>query len=116
MPKKSKMLCLNPKLVDGVIRVGGRLRHANLDVDQRMPFVMPNKHAFTKAYVRELHSIHGHCGPQQLLTIARTSNDIGHCENVCKMLSRKAFGERTANGRPANESSSTESTIHQCRL
>lgn len=46
-----------------LIRVGGRLRHANLARDARHPIVLPSKHRFTWLVVNDAHlrTMHGGC-------------------------------------------------------
>ena len=39
----SQIASLDPKLENGVLRVGGRLVHADLDYDQKYPVILPNK-------------------------------------------------------------------------
>ena len=69
--KASSLRSLNPFLNKGLIRVGGRLRHATVARDQRIPIVLPSSHNFTKAFAQKLHRQNGHCGPQTLLGIMR---------------------------------------------
>ncbi|XP_018406510.1 PREDICTED: uncharacterized protein LOC108782682 [Cyphomyrmex costatus] len=57
----SGILTLNPFLDDGLIKVGGRLRHSNLTQDARHPVLLPKNHELsrriiTQAHIRSLHA------------------------------------------------------------
>ncbi|XP_053691724.1 uncharacterized protein LOC128740217 [Sabethes cyaneus] len=69
--RKSKLKFLNPQLVDGVIRVGGRLHHSAFAVDARHPLVLPANHQLTRmiASLEHLKTLHG--GPNLLLSSLR---------------------------------------------
>ncbi|XP_062704582.1 uncharacterized protein LOC134286899 [Aedes albopictus] len=45
--RKSKLRFLNPQLVDGVIRLGGRLHNASIPNDEKYPILLPAKHRLT---------------------------------------------------------------------
>ncbi|XP_030751382.1 uncharacterized protein LOC115878912 [Sitophilus oryzae] len=68
LPKTSKLLCLKPFIDEtGFIRVGGRIRNAQISDEQKYPIVLSNKCALTKIIMMYEHSKLLHCGPQQLL-------------------------------------------------
>ena len=64
-----RKLC--PVLIEGVIRVGGRIRRPNYDVDLNHPVILPGSHPVTNLIVRHYHDAEGHCGPAQLLAAVR---------------------------------------------
>lgn len=46
--RSSKILSLNPFLdTNGILRVGGRLKHASIPYESKHPALLPGKHAFT---------------------------------------------------------------------
>ncbi|XP_073956369.1 uncharacterized protein [Choristoneura fumiferana] len=57
----SKLKTLNPFLSEGILRVGGRLRHANLDNDSKHPIILGNKNNLTPLIVANAHikTLHG---------------------------------------------------------
>lgn len=62
---KSKLVSLYPFLdVDGLIRVGGRIRHAPLEYSRKHPVILPSKHYLTKLIVRDVHYKNLHARPQ----------------------------------------------------
>ncbi|XP_058827074.1 uncharacterized protein LOC131687050 [Topomyia yanbarensis] len=68
--RKSKLRYLHPTLVDGIIRVGGRLHNAAIPVDGRHPIVLP-KHRFTDMIATREHHKTLHAGPSLLLSSLR---------------------------------------------
>lgn len=65
----SKLLCLNPFLDDeGIIRVGGRLKNAQLSYSQKHQILLPSRHTLTELIIRAEHIKCLHSGVQ--LTIA----------------------------------------------
>jgi len=49
---------------EGVIRVGGRLRNAEINVHQQHPVLLPKKCALTNILIRHFHLTYLHVGPQ----------------------------------------------------
>ncbi|XP_058816087.1 uncharacterized protein LOC131679391 [Topomyia yanbarensis] len=68
--RKSKLRYLHPTLVDGIIRVGGRLHNAAIPVDGRHPIVLP-KHRLTDMIATREHHKTLHAGPILLLSSLR---------------------------------------------
>lgn len=69
---KSKIISLNPFLDEnGLIRVGGRLRHSDFSYEKRHPVLLPAHHHFTNLLFRHEHIKLMHAGPQHLLSIIR---------------------------------------------
>lgn len=70
----SKLLTLNPFVDElGVIRVGGRLRNADIPYEQKYPIVLPSHHAFTELLIRHEHYKQLHAGAQHLLSTIRST-------------------------------------------
>ncbi|XP_062538988.1 uncharacterized protein LOC134207280 [Armigeres subalbatus] len=67
----SRLKSLFPILVNGVIRVGGRLRHAPVPYDQRHPMILPDKHRLTEMVMVYYHRKLLHAGPQLLAAVVR---------------------------------------------
>ena len=58
----SSLFRLNPFLDQGIIRVGGRLSHANIPYSQKHPIVLPKGHYITSLIIREEHIKRFHAG------------------------------------------------------
>ncbi|XP_058810926.1 uncharacterized protein LOC131675800 [Topomyia yanbarensis] len=56
---------------DGVLRVGGRLRHADVPYDYKHQALLPEKHPLTVTLIRYLHQSNLHIGQRGLLAIVR---------------------------------------------
>ena len=70
--RSSVTLSLNPFLdSDGLMRVGGRLKHSSLDYSQKHPILLPKNHKLTELIASDIHKTNLHVGSQQLLYIIR---------------------------------------------
>lgn len=54
---------------DGLIRVGGRLKHADLAEDVRHPCILPKKHHIVNLFIDFIHLQHLHSGAQLTLSL-----------------------------------------------
>jgi len=71
IPKSSPIRDLCPVLGnDGVLHVGGRLKHADLCSSQKHPLIIPHKHKVAEMIAREVHS-HAHLGTEWTLSLLR---------------------------------------------
>ncbi|XP_055522767.1 uncharacterized protein LOC129716950 [Wyeomyia smithii] len=64
----SRLHSKDPKLRDGVIHVGGRLRHASVTFDRKHPIVLDSSHPLTKLIMKDYHHKLLHGGPQLMLS------------------------------------------------
>nr|CAB3263155.1 uncharacterized protein LOC104265735 [Phallusia mammillata] len=62
---------LNPILVDGVLRVGGRLHRAPVAYDLKHPVILPNKHHVTNLIIEDHHNTVQHSGMGLTWTLLR---------------------------------------------
>ena len=53
----------------GIIREGGRIKHANLSFEQRHPILLSTKHDFVKVLLRDLHLEHNHEGVEYIRSV-----------------------------------------------
>ncbi|XP_031339663.1 uncharacterized protein LOC116168131 [Photinus pyralis] len=69
---KGQLKTLNPILdSDHVLRVGGRLTHANISYSQKHPIILPHDHHITRLIILYEHIKHMHAGPQATLAAVR---------------------------------------------
>ncbi|XP_044747143.1 uncharacterized protein LOC123308514 [Coccinella septempunctata] len=69
----SKIVSLNPFMdKNGLIRVGGRLKHSNLTYNQKHPILLPHHCNYTKLVIRHEHLRHLHAGAQATLAAVRS--------------------------------------------
>ena len=71
LPRSIKRLC--PIIINGILRVGGRLDFTDLHVefDLGHPIIFPNDSHFTELLIRQCHSQLGHCGHGHTWSILR---------------------------------------------
>ncbi|XP_018395629.1 PREDICTED: uncharacterized protein LOC108774108 [Cyphomyrmex costatus] len=68
LPRKSPLQSLAVFMdEEGLIRVGDRLRHAEISLEQKNPIIIPAKHSVTNSILRDRHEKLLHCPPEQLL-------------------------------------------------
>ena len=58
--KSSSIRNLDPSMEDGLLRVGGRLRHASIEAEARNPIFLPKKAHVINLLVRHHHAKAGH--------------------------------------------------------
>lgn len=67
LSKGRALFALDPFLDEfGILRVGGRLRHSSLPIEEKHPIILPSKHHITKLLLRHFHESVHHQG--RLLT------------------------------------------------
>ena len=90
-PKNSlKSLGLFIQNVDGfpLIRVGGRLQHANIPENRKHPFLLPKNSHFVNVVVRNIHIKNYHAGPKALLAFVRQNFWIVGCRDILRKTVR----------------------------
>ena len=65
------LLTLSPMLCDGVICVGGRLRHAPLTSENIHAMIVPHQHHIAALIIRYFHDVLGHAGREHVLSVIR---------------------------------------------
>ena len=99
MEKASALLQLQPFIdPDGLVRVGGRLQHADfMTYEERCPIVLPKGHAVTQLIVRHCHEEGHHInGVNHTLSLLSTKywlhggrEEIRKCEANCTACARR---------------------------
>ena len=72
LTSSSPLIKLKPLLVNGILRVGGRLDLAEISYDERHPIILPSKSRITDLIVEYFHVQNGHMGRQYVLSKLRT--------------------------------------------
>ncbi|XP_058449095.1 uncharacterized protein LOC131429062 [Malaya genurostris] len=67
----SSILSLNPRLCDGVMRVGGRLAKADVSSDRKHPYILHHNHPLATMVVRDYHQRLFQAGQQLLISSVR---------------------------------------------
>lgn len=77
----------------GILRVGGRLRHSDLNEDEKHPIILPKSHNITQILIEFYHRKYPHGGPYLLSNIKKVLDTFGKICNpiknfqMCDMLS-----------------------------
>ena len=66
-PALQDMCPLNPFIVRGKLRVGGRLRHSSLPYDSKYPVLLPHQHPVTDLLIKFFHEKEGHMGSNHVI-------------------------------------------------
>ena len=69
--KSSSVYKLDPVLVDGVLRVGGRLKLALIHDEPKNPAILPKQHHVVDLIVSYYHARSGHSGLEHVLSMIR---------------------------------------------
>ncbi|XP_058456361.1 uncharacterized protein LOC131433782 [Malaya genurostris] len=67
----SRIASLNPQLREGILCVGGRLRHAIIPASRRHPFIVDHRHPLATIIVRYYHLKLYHAGQQLIISTMR---------------------------------------------
>ena len=105
--KLSSLRSLSPIVVDGIVRVGGRLQWADVNFNEKHPIIIPSKSHVTTLIIRHFHSIMGHMGVNSVLNKIREQfwivkgytsvrRIINKC-TICKRLKGKQMQQMMAN-------------------
>ncbi|KRX12510.1 Transposon Tf2-6 polyprotein, partial [Trichinella nelsoni] len=101
LPKSSRLWPLNPYIDDnGILRVGGRLRHSDLPFHTKYPVLLPNQHPLVKLLVRDQHIRQLHAGVDQTLSCLRQRYWIVNGRSVVKQVIRECVTCRKENAKP----------------
>ena len=87
----SSLRKLNPILVNGILRVGGRLQHAPIDFETKHPVILPAHHFVTRLLVEHYHVCDGHIGLSQLATNIRQRYWILKGSSILKKVLQSCF-------------------------
>ncbi|XP_066600085.1 uncharacterized protein [Prorops nasuta] len=104
VPRRSSIRALSPFLdADGIIRVGGRLRNANLPYDTMHPILLPKGHKLTELILQREHLRLKHAGPMTVLSSIRHKYWPVHGRSLAKRLVKNCipcFKIRPVNCKP----------------
>lgn len=92
VPAKSSMANLYPFIdKNGIIRVGGRLRHSQCSFDMKHPIILPKNHALTHYVISSTHLKHLHADITLLSSILRQKFWIIGARNLIKQCIHRCF-------------------------
>ncbi|XP_054758449.2 uncharacterized protein LOC129264572 [Lytechinus pictus] len=102
--KSSSLSRLNPEMTDnGLIRVGGRLKHSTVGKGSRHPFILPKKHHAVELLVRHYHELTGHSGQEHVLAQMREHCWIVGGRSTVKEVLHKCFVCKRQSSQPMQQ-------------
>ncbi|XP_066585538.1 uncharacterized protein [Prorops nasuta] len=103
LPYKGKLLNLSPFIDEhGLIRVGGRLRQANIPFHQKHPILIPSRHHVSDCIIRDLHETNHHTGIATTLYNLRQKYWIPDGRNQIRKIIRNCVRCRRFSINPVN--------------
>jgi hypothetical protein len=91
-PRRSKIISLKPFIdMDGILRVGGRLRHSALPQDQKTPILLPRHHRLTELIISSKHVEQFHAGPQLIQSLLQQQFWILRAKDAIRFIVRKCI-------------------------
>ena len=94
LKNSSSIFKLDPTLIQGLIRVGGRLRQAPIDNDARHPIILPKGHHVVKLIIKYYHHISGHSGLEYTLALIRQRYWIINARSTVRSVLNECFSCR----------------------
>ena len=99
----SKLFNLFPVLIEGTIRVGGRVRHAPIPFDAIHPMILPRDHPVSTLIVRHYHEYLGHAGREHVLSTLRQRFWLLQARTLVRQVLRKCVSCRKRNEAPMQQ-------------
>jgi hypothetical protein len=87
--KNRPMIKLDPVVLDGVMRVGGRIGRSELSYETRHPVILPAKSPVSKLILSDAHQAVGHLGHNSILSVVRQKFWIVKASTMIKSLTSK---------------------------
>ena len=103
MPKSNPLSRLSPKVIDNLLRVGGRLGRAPLSLDERHPIILPSSSHITHLLILEAHAKLLHASVAQVIEQLRRRFYIPNLRRTVKSLLNKCIECRRFHARPGEQ-------------
>jgi len=85
--KNSVLASLDPFIDDtGLLRVGGRLRHAEISYGQKSPILLPKNHIYTYLIIKQVHLYYLHASRRVTMSVIRQKYWVIHCRSTIKRV------------------------------
>ena len=94
LSKSSSIYKLDPVLVQGLLRVGGRLNRAPLNADVKHPIILPKGHHVVQLIIQYYHHVSGHSGVEYTLSLIRQKYWIISARSTVRKVLEKCFACR----------------------
>ena len=98
LPRTSSLVSKDPVLHNGLLVIGGRLKHSNLPSNCKHRVILPKNHNLSKVIVAEHHAV-GHTGIEWTLSMINQNFYIVGARNMLKVLRSKCITCRKLHAR-----------------
>ena len=95
---KSSIRKLDPFMMDGLLRVGGRLSHSSLEINASHQIILPKDHIISKMIIDYYHHLSGHSGREYVLSLIRTKYWITRGNAAVRSVLSKCFDCKRKHG------------------
>ena len=82
----SKITSLHPIFHNVLIKVGGRIRHANIPEESKHQIILSKYHHETQLILRNIHENNLHIGREHMLAISRQHYWIPSCRGLIRNI------------------------------
>ena len=89
--KSSHIIRLDPVLIEGTLRVGGRLQNSPLQNAAKHPVILPKDHHISYLIARYYHGISGHSGLEHTLSLVREKYWIIKARGLLRRILSSCF-------------------------
>ena len=112
--KTSKVIKLDPRLLDGVLCIRGRLGNGPFQQESKHPMILPKSHHVVTLIIRHYHQVSRHSGAEYVLSLMREildhwcqgcSTEVSPC--LCRLQEKTGPGWRAEDGKSAKQSHQT---------
>ena len=87
----SKFVSISPVLIEGTLRVGGRIRHAPIPFDATNPMLLPKDHPISTLIVRYYQETLRHAGREHVLSALRQRFGIFQARSLVRQVLRNSI-------------------------
>ncbi|XP_072177022.1 uncharacterized protein [Diadema setosum] len=99
LPKNSTISSLDPMLSDGLLKVGGRLQHAQMPSSAKHQYILPRKHHVTTLVMQHVHRRVGHQGQNHMVAEIRQKYWIVGVGVLARNIAKRCIICRKAQGK-----------------
>ena len=108
---------LDPFIDNGILRVGGRLKHADLPHETKHPATLPQKSHVTTLLIRHAHTRLGHSGRGHFISSLREKYWIINVNTAVRhVISKCVFCRRNYSRPNEQKMADLPKNLHRCRL
>ena len=94
--KSSRIVKLDPRMIDGLLCVGGRIANGPFQQDAKHQVILPKSHHIVPLIIRQFHHVSGHSGVELVLSLIREKfwivgarTAVHRCLNTCVPCRRR---------------------------